>query len=69
VAILEKLKEYRLAKGMTMKQVAEKIGIAECTYCAYEHGTREPSIEKLKKLAGVFGCSIDDLVGNKEEGN
>ena len=62
---MEKLKEYRLAKGMTMKQVAEKIGVAECTYCAYEHGTREPNIEKLKKLASIFDCSVDDLIDNK----
>ena len=61
-----KLKEYRLAKGMTMKQVAEEIGVAECTYCAYEHGTREPNIEKLKKLAKLYDCTIDDLIGGKE---
>jgi transcriptional regulator with XRE-family HTH domain len=63
---VENLKEYRLSNGMTMKQVAEKIGVAECTYCAYEHGKREPNIEKLKKLASIFDCSVDDLVGDKK---
>ena len=64
---MQELKEYRLAKGMTMKQVAEEIGVAECTYCAYEHGTREPNIEKLKKLAHLFDCSVDDLIKNREK--
>lgn len=59
---MEKAKEYRLSQGLTMKQVADKLGVAECTYCAYEHGTREPNIEKLVKLAEVFDCTVDDLI-------
>lgn len=59
---MQKLRELRKEKGFTMKQVAESIGVAECTYCAYEHGTRKPSFEMYIKLARVFGVSIEAFI-------
>ena len=60
-----KLKEYREAKGWTQRQTAMKAGLAPTTYHNYEKGIREPDSETLKKLADLFGITIDELLGRE----
>ncbi|WP_220101283.1 helix-turn-helix domain-containing protein [Chitinophaga oryzae] len=36
--------------------------IRTSNYSKIEHGIREPSIEALKKIARLFGMTIDELV-------
>ncbi len=57
-----KLKDYRKAKNLTMKQVAKKLGVSESCYCLYENNKRKPSLETVKKLAKIFGCSVLDFL-------
>lgn len=49
------LKELRISKGLTQKQVAEKCGIAECLYQRYEYGKVMPSVVVGIKIAKVLG--------------
>ena len=58
----KKLKEFREKKGLTMKQVALKIGVTESCYCLWENGSRKPSFETLVKLAVIFDCTVNDFV-------
>lgn len=58
----EKLKEYRVRKDLTMRQVAGKLGCTESCYCLYENGQRKPSFETLVKLAEIYGCTVNDFV-------
>ena len=62
----ENLKEARLSAGFSQKYVAEVIGVAKSTYSLYESGGREPDVEKIKKLAKLFGVSGDMLLGISE---
>ena len=48
------LKEIRISKNMTMKQVASEAGVSECYYCQIESGSRNASIAIAKKIATVF---------------
>ena len=57
------LYELRKNFGKTQEQVAEALGVSRPTYSKYESGQHEPSYDMLKKLAGLFGCSIDYLLG------
>ncbi len=59
----ENLKEARLSKGLSQKEVAEKIGVAKSTYSLYESGNREPGVPIIKKIISVLGVSGDDLIG------
>ncbi len=45
----------RNEKKITMKQLAESIGISESFYCQIESGKRRPSVENAKKLASILG--------------
>ena len=60
-----KLKELRLQKGFTRRQIADYIGCLPSVYSRYENGDREPSIEVLILLSRFLGVSIDCLVENE----
>ena len=62
----ERLKELRLERGLTQKQVADYLGISDRGYGYYEAGRREPSIECLKKLCDLFEVSADYLIGRSD---
>lgn len=59
-----KLKEIRLLRGMTQRQVADYLDCAPSVYSRYETGDRVPSIDVLIKLSRCLGTSIDSIVGN-----
>lgn len=59
-----KLKEFRVLKGLTRKQVAESLAVSVNSIEKYENGKAEPSIANLIKLANLFGVSVDTLIGN-----
>lgn len=61
------LKEIRLARGMTQKEVADACGLGSVAYCYYENERRQPKPDTLKKLAAVFGCTVDALLEEKGE--
>lgn len=75
----ENLQIARERKGMTQKDVAEKIGVAKSTYSLYESGNREPNVQIIKKIADILDTSADELLGidepqitiaaHKEDGN
>lgn len=59
------LKEMRLEKGFTQKQLAQKLNLSSNIVCEWEKGRCEPSIDTLKKLSLLFECSIDHLVNDE----
>ncbi len=58
-----KLKEIRVAKGLTQKAVADYIGCSSVVYSRYETGDREPSIDMLIRIADCFDVALDEIVG------
>lgn len=64
--------DLRKAKGMTQKQVAEKLGIVPKTVSKWETGHGFPDVSTLSALADILGVSerillSGDLVQNMEE--
>ena len=59
----ENLKLARDQKGLSQKDVSEKIGVAKSTYSLYESGKREPNVQTIKKIADVLDVSADELLG------
>ncbi len=67
-----RLKELRKERGLSLKELADVLGVAESTVSLYENSKREASYTVLQKLSNYFGVSIDYLLGvseNKGEGN
>lgn len=59
------LRTLRERSGMTVCSVAEQMGVTQGAYTFWEQGRSYPSADKLPKLAGIFGVSIDELYGSK----
>ncbi len=60
-------KKIRTEKGLTQKQVADGINIAEQAYQRYEYGRTVPSALILIALADYFDVSLDYLVGRSDD--
>jgi len=60
----ENIKKYRKASRLTQKELAEKIGVSTITIQNYENSRREPSIEKLNKIAKELGINASSLLSD-----
>ncbi len=61
------LRLYRERNNKNKEDLAKYLGIQPKAYVRYETGEREPSIEKLYKLAVLYNCNIDDFVNVEEK--
>lgn len=58
------IKKRRLELGLTLKDVAEELGVAESTVLRYERkDIQNMGIDKIVQLAKVLKCSPADLLG------
>lgn len=57
-----RIKDLRKKCGKTQLEIANYLNIAKSTYCGYELGTSEPTLDTLIKLADNYGVSLDYLV-------
>ena len=62
-----KIKLYRENKKMTQNDLANILEVSSGTISKYESGALEPNIESLKKLADLFGITIDELLKDEEK--
>ena len=60
------LKELRIERGYTQKQVAEMLNINSVTYLHYEKDQREPPLSLLADMAKLYEVSVDYLLGLKD---
>ncbi len=58
-----RLKELRNQRGMSQKDLGILIGLSDKTISAYESGRNAPDFEILKKIAKIFGVSVDYMLG------
>lgn len=58
---------YRERNNKSEDDLANYLGIQKKAYKRYESGEREPSIDKLYKLAKYFNCKIDDFINVDEK--
>ena len=56
------IKKIRKEKGLQQKQVALELGIDQSNYNKMENNKREPSLDVLNKLAGLFNVSVDQIL-------
>lgn len=58
---------YRERNNKSEDDLANFLGIQKKAYKRYESGDREPSIDKLYKLAKYYNCTIDDFINVDEK--
>ena len=63
----DRLKELRMEKGKTQKEMAKDLGTTDVSIGRYEAGTREPKTDILNALADYFDVTTDYLLGRTDE--
>lgn len=58
----ERLQELRKDKGLTQKELADKLGFSERTVGAYEMGKSKPSYDRLIQLCEYLNVSVEYLL-------
>lgn len=59
----EKIKELRLARGLSQVELAKKLSVTKQTVSNWENDNILPSIDMLIKLADFFNVSCDFILG------
>lgn len=57
----------RQAAGMTQEQLAAQVPCSRTIIAQYEIGLKTPSVSIVAKLADVFGCTVDELIGRRND--
>ena len=64
---MKNLREARKAKGYTMKQLGQLLGVTESAVSFYENGKRQPSIEMAMQIANLLEVPVAYLLGEGQE--
>lgn len=66
MSLATRLNQLRIKKGVSLQDVADRIGASKTHVWELEKGKSEnPSLEMLTKLADYFGTSIGALIGEE----
>ena len=61
----ENLRKQAAIAGENQPDIAEVLGVTKSAVNAYFMGNKMPRMDRIKKLADHFGCSVSDLVDDK----
>lgn len=53
--------------GLTQEQLAERVGVNECSVRRWEKDPTNIRVSKLLELSNLFGCSTDYLLGRSPD--
>ena len=60
--VLTRIKSTRELLGLSQAELARRCGLTRQVICGWETGGRQPSLESLLVVAGVLGCTVDELI-------
>ena len=63
----ERLQKQRQLLNLSQKDVASAIGVSASVISNYESSERVPSVENIMALAILYRCSVDYLLGIKND--
>ena len=59
---METLKDLRRAAKLTQQAAAVALDVSQCSISAWEIGTARPTLDKLKAIASLYGCTLEAVV-------
>ena len=66
MTLAEKLLVLRTEKGLSQEELAEQMGVSRQSVSKWETGQSVPDLDKIIKLADLFGVTVDELVREGE---
>lgn len=67
MSIGNNVRRKRKHRLMTMKELANAVGVTESSISLYEREKRRIPFDVVCKLSEVFGCTIDELTKEEEK--
>lgn len=64
---MNNIKQVRLSKNITQKQLAEAIGVDHTVISKFEKGITSPSVSRLEQIAKVLDVRVDTLLTGEED--
>lgn len=64
-----RLKELRERRGLTQKEVADRLHVTRATVSAYERNTKSPRLDTLEAMAVLYRSSVDYMLGLENRTN
>jgi transcriptional regulator with XRE-family HTH domain len=64
--ISQRIKELRLEKSLSQKQLALKVGCSTSMVCRWETADCEPTATAILKLSEALDCTTDYLLGKTD---
>ena len=58
-----RIKELREGRGWSQRALSQELQISKSMVAKYEGGVHTPTVNLLVRLAGLFGVSLDSLLG------
>jgi transcriptional regulator with XRE-family HTH domain len=58
----EKIKQARKKKGITQKQLGDKLGVSQAAIGQFENNKSNPKLETVRRIASAMGVPIGELV-------
>lgn len=56
------IETYRKARGYSQQALADALNVTQGAVSQWENGLSIPAVPKLKAMAKLFGCKVDDLL-------
>lgn len=63
MTIGDRIREFRKSRGLTQKELGERLGLSYQAIAQWENNLRKPKTETIIKIACALGIRYDDLVG------
>lgn len=60
--VSRRIKAKRILKGYTQEDVAKMLDVSKTTYISMENKPLELKFKKIKKLASVLECKVEDFL-------
>ena len=60
---MNRMREIRRERGLTMKELGKLVGMGESTISLYETGKHDPDIDTLNRIADALSVTVDELLG------
>ena len=61
------IRKYREMAGLTQTAAAKRLYISIDSVRRYESGIREPRSSDLKRMAELYGCTMEELLKAEEK--
>lgn len=59
---LTNIRYHRMKAGMTQQELAKALGVTQATITQWESGKTTPCVKRLKRIAFVLGCRVEELI-------